>query len=145
MSYPINRFCHFFCLDTVRLFFFIWFLILLSDHWRARWEASGETVRLATCLPPRLLADLGLDARYPDSKPGTAVFLRKDKRTRLLCVRCRDGWLAVDGIYYGQKKVMLPLDFYNGFLTKGTGQIFVRDTDTPAEPAKGGWTDPNLY
>ncbi len=86
-------------------------------------------MRIATCLPPRLLGDLRLDERYPSAPPGLAVFLRRDKNTRLLCVRCREGWLGVDDLYYGQKKVMSPLDFYNGFITKGNGQMFARDTD----------------
>ena len=101
---------------------------------RTRWKATGETVRLATCLPPRLSADLQLNDRYPEAAPGTAVFIRKDKRTRQLCVRCREGWLAVDNIYYGQKKVMSPADFYNGFLSKGKDQMFV--SDSSAIPSK---------
>jgi Formyl transferase, C-terminal domain len=87
-------------------------------------------VRIATCLPPRILSDLQLDERYPGAAPGLAVFVRKDKKLRLLCVRCKNGWLAVDHIYYGQKKVMSPIDFYNGFLSKGNGQMFIRDIET---------------
>ncbi len=85
-------------------------------------------MRIATCLPPRTLVPLGLDQRFPEAAPGRAVYLRPDKRTRLLCVRCREGWLALEGIYYGQKKVMTPVDFNNGFLSKGKSQMFVPDT-----------------
>ncbi len=90
-------------------------------------------MRIATCLPPRTLLHLGLDERFPEAAPGRAVYLRTDKRTRLLCVRCREGWLALEGIYYDQKKVMTPVDFNNGFLSKGKSQMFVRDTGTWAE------------
>jgi hypothetical protein len=97
---------------------------------RTRWEATGETVRIATCLPPRTVLPLELDERFPEAAPGRAVYLRPDKRTRLLCVRCREGWLAFEGIYYGKKKVMTPVDFNNGFLSKGKSQMFVLDTGT---------------
>jgi hypothetical protein len=76
------------------------------------------------------VANLRLEERFPAAAPGLAVYIRPDKKTRRLCVRCRDGWLAVEDIYYGQKKAMTPLDFYNGFLSKGQGHMFIRDSYT---------------
>merc|ERR1712048_839984 len=48
----------------------------------------------------------------------TVVFIRRSKRDKYVCVKCREGWVAVSDIYYHNKKVMRPIDFYNGLLSR---------------------------
>ena len=76
---------------------------------------TGFNVRIATVLHPRCLIGADLDNC---ADPGTVVFIRRSKRDRYVCVKCREGWVAVSDIYYHNKKVMKPIDFYNGLLSR---------------------------
>ena len=53
---------------------------------------------------------------------------RRGNKQKYLCVKCREGWVAISDIYYHNKKVMSPTDFYNGFLSKPGRHKLVRDT-----------------
>ena len=86
------------------------------------YSETGHQVRLATVLPPRVLAGAPLP---PSSPPGALLYIRRGKREKFLCVKCRTGWLAVSDIYYHNKKVMSPTDFYNGLLSKPGDHKFI--------------------
>ena len=91
---------------------------------RARWEPTGVTTRFSLCHPPGAVDGLDLDNRFPASVPGRAVFVKESKK-KFLCVKCREGWVGLDKIYYGNRRVIGPTDFYNGFLseTRGPGRM----------------------
>ena len=76
---------------------------------------TGLSVRIATVLHPRCLTGADLDNC---AEPGTVVFIRRSKRDKYVCVKCRKGWVAISDIYYHNKKVMRPIDFYNGLLSR---------------------------
>ena len=82
---------------------------------RTTYQETGAEVRLATVISPRKLEGAPLD---PDATPGTIQYIRRSKKDRFVCVKCREGWLAVSDIYYHNKKVMKPIDFYNGMLSR---------------------------
>lgn len=82
---------------------------------RTRYQETGHTVMVATVLHPKLLDGAALD---PGAEPGTLVFIRRSKRDKFVCVKCAEGWVAVSDIYYHNKKVMKPIDFYNGLLSR---------------------------
>ena len=102
------------------------------DLWRALgdlaklhtiYSGTKTEVRLATCYPPSTTAttnQLKLDAR-----PGTIQFLKLGKKKKYVCVKCREGWAAFSGIYYGKRKEMNPTDFYNGYLSKIGEHTFI--------------------
>ena len=79
------------------------------------YASTGHLVRIARVLPPRVLAGAQLPS---DCQPGRIVFIRRGKREKFVCVKCRSGWVAVSDIFYHNKKVMSPTDFYNGLLSK---------------------------
>ena len=94
------------------------------DLWRAVGDLTklrtvyletGHPVMIATVLSPRELEGADLD---PDVEPGTLTFIRRGKKRRFVCVKCSEGWVAISDIYYHNKKVMRPIDFYNGWLSK---------------------------
>lgn len=95
---------------------------------RTRWESTGGTCRFGVCLHPEDIQYLDLDAKFPQSIPGRTVYVKRNKKKKFLCVKCAEGWIGIDQIYYGQKKVMSPTDFYNGFMSKQTQELyFVQD------------------
>jgi len=98
----------------------------LGDLYRLRsiYSSTGLSLRLGTVLHPRVLAGAALDTK---AEPGTLTFLRRSKRERFLCVKCREGWVAFSDIYYHNKKVMSPLDFYNGLLSRPGPHKLLRD------------------
>ena len=77
--------------------------------------------------PPSLITDLNLDLVHPNAAPGHTIFLKRGKTLRLLCIRCRAGWVAVDGITYDKRKPMKAMDFANGFLKEQDQPHFVAD------------------
>jgi len=90
---------------------------------RTRYSDTGVCIRIGTVLHPSLLAgaDLG------DDEPGTVRYLRRGNKQKYVCVKCREGWVAIRDIYHHNKKVMSPTDFYNGFLSKPGRHKLVRD------------------
>jgi len=91
---------------------------------KTKWKPTLTSVRFDLVHPPWLLESLDLDVSHPQSAPGFCVFSYKRK---LLCIKCEQGWIAVDRIYYGKKKAMTPSDFNNGFLKKCDDPLFVKD------------------
>eukprot|EP00092_Neocalanus_flemingeri_P021565 GFUD01023390.1.p1 GENE.GFUD01023390.1~~GFUD01023390.1.p1 ORF type:complete len:358 (-),score=78.21 GFUD01023390.1:16-1089(-) len=91
---------------------------------RTKYSETGLTVRIGTVLHPSVLqgADLG-DCQTP----GVVRFVRRGKKKKYVCVKCRDGWVAISDIFYHNKKVMSPTDFYNGFLFKPGEHKLVRN------------------
>lgn len=95
---------------------------------RATWESTGATCRFAICLNPSDLQELNLDSKFPAAAPGRTVYVKINKKKKFLCIRCAEGWIGIDQIYYEKKKVMSPTDFYNGFLKNPTRELyFVQD------------------
>ena len=82
---------------------------------RTVFQATGLDVRIATILHPRCLEGADLD---PEAESGTVVFIRRSKKSKYVCVKCSEGWVAISDIYYHNKKVMKPIDFYNGLLSR---------------------------
>ncbi len=82
------------------------------------WARTGVPVRLSCAVNPAELVELDLDSQSGLEKPGSVVIVRKGRKTRVLCVRCREGWVGFEKIFYGQKKAMTPLDFLNGLASK---------------------------
>merc|ERR1712088_80634 len=102
------------------------------DLWRAVSDLAklhaiySETkteVRLVTCYPPSITASTNQLDR--NAEPGSIQFLKLGKKQKYLCVKCREGWAAFSGIYYGKRKEMNPTDFYNGYLSKPGEHTFV--------------------
>ena len=89
---------------------------------RTRYQETGHTVMVATVLHPKLLDGAALD---PGAEPGTLAFIRRSKRDKFVCVKCAEGWVAVSDIYYHNKKVMKPIDFYNGWLSRPGSHKFI--------------------
>jgi len=93
---------------------------------RTRYSETGLGVRIGTVLHPLVLKD---DSLCSDSEePGTVKFIKRGKKQKYVCVKCREGWVAISDIYYHNKKVMSPTDFYNGFLSKPGRHKLVRDS-----------------
>ena len=89
----------------------------VGDMYKLRtfYSESSASMKIGIILPPSVLDGAELDE---GRDPGSLVFLRRGKRKKFVCVKCRVGWVAISDIYYHNKKVMTPTDFYNGFLTK---------------------------
>ena len=113
------------------------------DLWRAVSDLAklhaiySETkteVRLVTCYPPSTTASTNQLDR--DAEPGSIQFLKLGKKQKYLCVKCREGWAAFSGIYYGKRKEMNPTDFYNGYLSKPGQHTFVHSSKM--HPPEGG-------
>ena len=83
---------------------------------------TGHPVMIATVLSPRELEGADLD---PGAEPGSLTFIRRGKTRRFVCVKCSEGWVAISDIYYHNKKVMRPIDFYNGWLSKTGSHKFI--------------------
>ena len=113
------------------------------DLWRAVSDLAklhaiySETkteVRLVTCYPPSITASTNQLDR--NAEPGRIQFLKLGKKQKYLCVKCREGWAAFSGIYYGKRKEMNPTDFYNGYLSKPGQHTFVHSSKM--HPPEGG-------
>jgi len=92
---------------------------------RTKYKETGKTVRLRTCYPPEVTKDFNLD---PQQCPGTVRFVKKNRKEKYICVKCKEGgWLAFSGIFYGDKKEMNPGDFNNGFISKPGSHKFIAD------------------
>merc|ERR1719481_957443 len=91
---------------------------------RTIYQETGLEVRIETVIPPRLLDGAALD---DSASPGTIVFIRRSKKSKFVCVKCSEGWVAISDIYYHNKKVMQPIDFYNGLLSRPGVHKFIND------------------
>jgi len=91
---------------------------------RTKYSETGLSVRIGTVLHPSVLEGADLDAM---EVPGVVRYVRRGKKSKYVCVKCRDGWVAISDIFYHNKKVMSPTDFYNGLLSKPGNHMLVRD------------------
>jgi len=106
------------CLEVYNLWRAVGDLMKLTTSY----SLTGHQVRIATVLPPRVLDGAALP---PDSQPGSILYIRRGKREKYLCVKCRSGWVAVSDIFYHNKKVMSSTDFYNGLVSKPGDHKFI--------------------
>ena len=63
---------------------------------------------------------------------GQAVWVKSGKSDSLLCIKCREGWIAVDKINYDNRKTLSAHNFANGFMNKSSNTIqqdfmFIKD------------------
>ena len=89
---------------------------------RTKYQETGLDVRIGSIMHPRCLEGADLSA---EAEPGTVVFIRRSKKDKYVCVKCLEGWVAISDIYYHNKKVMRPIDFYNGLLSRPGCHKFV--------------------
>ncbi|XP_046335440.1 methionyl-tRNA formyltransferase, mitochondrial-like isoform X1 [Haliotis rufescens] len=82
----------------------------LSHMIPLRSEFDGHPVKL---LDMQTVSEGDVAGALIDAAPGTVVF---DKRLKLLCVRCQNGWVGFENIVF--KKKMSAQAFYNGYLSK---------------------------
>jgi len=81
------------------------------------WKNTETIVRFDNPLPPSNISDVDYSAEDLEfCVPGQVVSKKTKKHGRLVCIRCKSGWIAFRKIYYGQRKVMSMSDFHNGFL-----------------------------
>jgi hypothetical protein len=95
---------------------------------RMRYQRTGEEVRVGGVLPPAASTEGSRRLPPEGAAPGTIRYLKQGRgREPLLCVKCRQGWVAFTRIFCGNRKEMSPADFYNGFLSKDkqTEHLFV--------------------
>ena len=100
------------------------FKLNLRPFFRTIYQETGLVVRIETVISPRLLEGANLDDSAP---PGSIVFIRRSKKSKFVCVKCCEGWVAISDIYYHNKKVMKPIDFYNGLLSRPGAHKFIND------------------
>ena len=55
--------------------------------------------------------------------------MKYGKQGNFLCIKCCEGWIAIDKIIYGTKKTMSANDFANGFMKNNsqTESMFIKD------------------
>jgi len=92
---------------------------------RLKYSENGLPVRFATVLHPTVLEGSMLDET--SDPPGMVRYIRRGKKAKFVCVKCRVGWVAISDIFYHNKKVMSPTDFYNGLLSKPGVHKLVKD------------------
>ncbi|XP_070536275.1 methionyl-tRNA formyltransferase, mitochondrial-like isoform X2 [Ptychodera flava] len=95
------------CEDVDRLYRAISYHVTLRTEWQ------GKLVKLYKMADPEITQ--GLYIPVSDPQPGQIVFHKKSK---LLCVRSKDGWIAFEGVTLQMRKKMSAQDFYNGFLSR---------------------------
>jgi len=91
---------------------------------RTKYSETGLGLRIGTVLHPSVLEGAQLEE---EDDPGTVRYIRRGKNQKYVCVKCREGWVAISDIYYHNKKVMSPTDFYNGLLSRPGQHKLVRD------------------
>jgi len=100
---------------------------------RCKWKPTDTSIRFGCVHPPQRILHLKLASEYADSEPGFAVWVKSGKEGNFLCIKCRDGWIAVDKITYPNRKAMSAHDFANGFMKKSgksnsqTHFMFIKD------------------
>ncbi len=82
------------------------------------WEETGVKVRFQDIVHPEVINSVNLGQRAPNAKPGQVFSIKQKGQERLLCVKCKEGWVAFRSFYYGPKKVMKASDFYAGYVSK---------------------------
>ena len=81
------------------------------------WKSTDTIVRFDNPLPPSNISDVDYSAEQLEfCVPGQVISKKTKRHGRLVCIRCKSGWIAFRKIYYGQRKAMNMSDFHNGFL-----------------------------
>ncbi|XP_014679846.1 PREDICTED: methionyl-tRNA formyltransferase, mitochondrial-like [Priapulus caudatus] len=75
---------------------------------------NREPVKLYNMLPLQQCDNLVVESGG-EKPPGSSFY---HKCRQLLCIKCKDGWVAFGGICPLGKKQMTAKEFYNGFLSK---------------------------
>lgn len=78
-------------------------------------------VRFEKPLQPSSLENLCLDDKYPNYSPGQVISVKQGK-TRLVCIKCLQGWISFERFFYDKRKVMTASDFYSGFMSNNKSQ-----------------------
>jgi len=98
---------------------------------RCRWKPTNTSIRFGCVYSPERILHLQqkLASEYPNSEPGCAVWMKYGKQGNFLCIKCCEGWIAIDKIIYGTKKTMSANDFANGFMKNNsqTESMFIKD------------------
>merc|ERR1712080_98620 len=124
---PLLNLSHLACVDFSHLdcgqVYNLWRAVGDLVKLRAIYERTGVEVRFTTCLPPCIIAS---SVRLTEEEvSGTIKYLNMGRGKKYMCVKCKKGWVAFTGIFYGKRKEMSPTDFYNGFLSKSDENRFV--------------------
>lgn len=85
---------------------------------RTVWKDTGEQVRLDSMVHPSVVG--AFDISRQDSRefvPGEVLLVKRPGK-RYVFIKCRVGWAAFEDFYYGKKRKMNAIDFYNGFMSK---------------------------
>lgn len=93
----------------------------LFGKFHSTWLDTGVNVRFDQMLSPDELESilLLLEQEAGDNvRPGRALYVKTRRKERRLCIRCKSGWVGFEKFYYANKKVMTPVDFFNGFMSK---------------------------
>jgi len=92
---------------------------------RTKYSETGLPVRIGTIFHPSVLEGSVLEGC--SDPPGSLRYIRRGKKAKFVCVKCSVGWVAISDIYYHNKKVMSPIDFYNGLLSRPGDHKLVKD------------------
>ena len=92
------------------------------------WQDTEEMVRFDKPLHPDAVSRLNIEVNGgkncdPETEkvfpPGRAVYVKAGKGNRFLCIKCASGWIGFTRFTVGtRKKVMAPVDFFNGFISR---------------------------
>ncbi|XP_022237126.1 methionyl-tRNA formyltransferase, mitochondrial-like [Limulus polyphemus] len=90
---------------------------------------QGQKVKLLDKVDQSEIVDAKLHILVPhEVTPGTCYF---HKKRRIMCIKCKDGWVGFRTFFiYGRKKMSAD-DFYNGFLSKVSCEKWVVKSEEP--------------
>ncbi|XP_077993985.1 methionyl-tRNA formyltransferase, mitochondrial-like, partial [Glandiceps talaboti] len=99
--------CQYECDDIDRLY------RAISDYVTLRTEWKGKQVKLHHMVDPNIMQGLHIAVTNP--QPGQIVF---NKKLKVLCIRCKNGWVGFKAVTMATRKQLSAQDFYNGFLSR---------------------------
>ena len=92
-----------------------------KGKFEAVWSETGDRVRLTGMVKPSLVIKLEEKHLPENAEAGRAVYVKvqqSSKKRHYVCIKAKEGWVAFEKFYVGRKRVMSPLDFKNGFISK---------------------------
>lgn len=92
------------------------------------WQDTGETILFDGGVNPSVISALKIEInggkncnasmlQEQDFSPGRVVYVKRGKN-RFLCIKCAEGWVGFNRLYVGTRKVMTPVDFFNGYISR---------------------------
>lgn len=90
----------------------------ISEKFPLHCQWNGKLVKLHDMVSLHEVDSFNISSlteRNATKPPGSSFY---HKRKSLLCIKCKDGWVAFRSIGLLGKKQMPAKDFYNGFLSK---------------------------